>query len=171
MTSRLAEIMSEEPLSKARLRFWLKFLKASGLIEQELRRRMRAELGTTLPRFDVMAALARAPEGLKMGEISERLRVSNGNITSIVNALTEEGITLRVEVPSDRRASRVRLTAIGRDIFTLHARYHEQWINELLGELDKDDLNGMVQRLDKFLGMAEVNSSKPAIIERQDNEK
>ncbi len=137
-----------EPLSRARLRLWLRLLKASKLVEEELRRRMRAELGTTLPRFDVMSALSRAPDGLKMSEISRRLRVSNGNITGIVDKLTEEGIALRVAVPGDRRANRVRLTPRGQALFAEHARRHEAWIDEILGGLDADAVARMVARLD-----------------------
>ncbi|PWL36907.1 MarR family transcriptional regulator [Marivita sp. XM-24bin2] len=148
MTSRPADIPSTEPISKSRLRLWLKLLKTSGSIEEELRRRMRAELGTTLPRFDVMSALARAPEGLKMSEISRRLRVSNGNITGIVDKLTEEGIALRVAVPGDRRANLVRLTPKGQKIFAEHAGRHEAWIDEILAGLNADDVAGMMLRLE-----------------------
>lgn len=148
MTPRPANFGVNEPLSKSRLRLWLKLLKTSGLIEDELRRRMRAELGTTLPRFDVMSALSRVPDGLKMSEISRRLRVSNGNITGIVDKLTEEGIALRVAVPGDRRANLVRLTPKGREVFAEHASRHEAWINEILAGLNADDVVGMVLRLD-----------------------
>ncbi len=131
MTPRPAESHRAEPLSKSRLRLWLKLLKTSGLVEEELRRRMRAELGTTLPRFDVMSALSRSPDGLKMSEISRRLRVSNGNITGIVDKLTEEGIALRVAMPGDRRANLVRLTPKGRQVFAEHADRHEAWVDEI----------------------------------------
>lgn len=136
------------PLSKARLRLWLKLLKASGLIEEELRRRMRAELNTTLPRFDVMSALARAPEGLKMSQISRLLRVSNGNITGIVDKLADEGIAQRVAVPGDRRANLVRLTDRGAALFASHARHHEGWVDEILNGLDADAVARMLARLD-----------------------
>ena len=148
MNAKTAGLPAGEPLSKARLRLWLKLLKASGLIEEELRRRMRAELGTTLPRFDVMSALSRAPEGLKMSEISRHLRVSNGNITGIVDKLAEDGLVLRVAVPGDRRANRVRLTPKGQAVFAEQARRHEAWIDGILGGLDADDVAGMVLRLD-----------------------
>ena len=46
--------------SKARLRLWLRVLKVSHIIERELRERLRVAFDTTLPRFDVMAALYRA---------------------------------------------------------------------------------------------------------------
>ena len=155
MTTRPAETHRAEPLSKSRLRLWLKLLKTSGLVEEELRRRMRAELGTTLPRFDVMSALSRSPDGLKMSEISRRLRVSNGNITGIVDKLTEEGIALRVAMPGDRRANLVRLTPKGRQVFAEHAGRHEAWVDEILAELNADDVAGMVLRLDHLLDAIE----------------
>lgn len=137
-------------LSKNRLRLWLKLLKASSLVEDEIRRRLRSELSSTLPRFDVMSALDRSPQGLKMSEISKLLRVSNGNITGIVDKLTEEGLVLRVAVPGDRRASLVRMTPKGRKLFAEHAVVHEAWINDILGELDASDVEGMILRLDQL---------------------
>ncbi|TFL19789.1 MarR family winged helix-turn-helix transcriptional regulator [Jannaschia formosa] len=148
MTSGPAPAAGPEPLSKSRLRLWLRLLKASGHIEEELRRRMRAELGTTLPRFDVMSALSRAPEGLKMSEISRSLRVSNGNITGIVDKLAEDGLALRVAVPGDRRANLVRLTPKGRTVFADQARRHESWIDGMLRGLGPEDLSGMIRHLD-----------------------
>ncbi|MCC5991608.1 MAG: MarR family transcriptional regulator [Rhodobacteraceae bacterium] len=146
---------SAEPISKTRLRLWLKLLKASGEVEAELRRRLRVEFDTTLPRFDVMAALDRAPEGLRMSEISERLRVSNGNVTGIVERLVEEGLALRVAVPDDRRATCARLTPKGRELFAVLARAHEGWINDLLGGVSGDDLaalSGQIDRLMRHMG-------------------
>lgn len=140
----------QEPISKTRLRLWLKLLKASGEVEAELRRRLRVEFDTTLPRFDVMAALDRAPEGLRMSEISERLRVSNGNVTGIVERLVEEGLALRVAVPDDRRATRARLTPKGRDVFAVLAAAHEGWINELLGGVSGADLAALSGQIDRL---------------------
>jgi DNA-binding MarR family transcriptional regulator len=41
------------------------------------------------------------------------LRVSNGNVTGIVDRLAEEGFVERVPVEGDRRANLVRLDAAG----------------------------------------------------------
>lgn len=144
----IADRLATSDLSKDRLRLWLKLLKASGMIEEELRRRLRRDCDWTLPRFDVMSALNRYPDGLKMSEISMLLRVSNGNITGIVDKLAEDGLALRVAVPGDRRANRVHLTAKGREVFAQHAAVHESWVDELLGGLNKDDIDGMIRRLD-----------------------
>ena len=142
---------SPEPVSKKRLRVWLKLLKLSSGIEADLRRRLRDQHDTTLPRFDVMAALSRNPNGLKMSDLSDYLRVSNGNVTGIVNRLTEEGLVLRVSVPGDRRAMLARLTSKGQNAFTALATEHEAWIDELLGGLSSEDVNVIGVYLDRAL--------------------
>lgn len=124
--------------SKSRLRLWLRLLKASKLIETELRERMRRELDTTLPRFDVMAALSRNPAGLKMSELSGVLKVSNGNVTGIVERLVEEGFVRRDAVKGDRRAFLARLTGEGQTEFERQASAHEGWIDRLLSDVEPD---------------------------------
>lgn len=137
----------DSPLSKDRLRLWLKLLKASSTIEAELRRRLRDQFGSTLPRFDVMSALSRSPDGLKMSEISDRLRVSNGNVTGIVERLVESGLAVRLAVPGDRRANRVKLTAAGAETFAALAAAHEDWIDKMLGGLDAKQIDMLSELL------------------------
>lgn len=140
-----------EPLSKARLRVWLKLLKTVNGVEAEIRRNLRENHQTTLPRFDVMSALARFPDGLKMSELSKFLKVSNGNVTGIVDKLTEEGLALRVAVPGDRRAQVARLTAKGREAFQVLAGHHEAWIDGLLEDLSETDIETLSSTLDVVL--------------------
>jgi len=51
------------------------------VIETEVRRRLRDSFDVTLPRFDLMAQLERTPKGMTLGELSQRMMVSNGNVT------------------------------------------------------------------------------------------
>ena len=139
--------LSPSDLSKERLRVWLKMLKATRTIEAELRSRMRLEWGTTLPRFDVMAALSREPVGLRMSELSSVLRVSNGNVTGIVDRLVEDGLVERRAVKGDRRSSRVALTERGRTEFARMARVHEEWVDELLAPIGAAGLETIRTRL------------------------
>ncbi|MCB1445030.1 MAG: MarR family transcriptional regulator [Rhizobiaceae bacterium] len=148
MTLKANRQAATQSLSKKRLRLWLRLLKSTRRVEDELRRRLRAEFASTLPRFDVMSALSRAPDGMKMKEISKRLQVSNGNITGIVDKLNEEGLVLRVTPPHDRRSQIIRLTTKGHQEFARNAEAHSQWIDEIFGRLDEDDVDGMIRRLD-----------------------
>lgn len=123
--------------SKARLRLWLRLLKAQRMVEAELREKLRVEFGSTLPRFDVLSALYRSKAGLRMSELSSELMVSNGNVTGIVDRLVEDGTVVRVPVDGDRRAMRVRLTDKGLDYFSKLAAEHEQWVSELFVDFDE----------------------------------
>ncbi|WP_375692147.1 MarR family winged helix-turn-helix transcriptional regulator [Pseudooceanicola sp. LIPI14-2-Ac024] len=134
--------------SKARLRMWLRMLKSTRRVESALRERLRKEFDSTLPRFDVMAALARYDEGLKMSALSGVLRVSNGNVTGIVDRLAEEGLVVRVQVPGDRRASLVRLTRKGQEVFAQQAAAHEAWIDELLEDFTPEEARMFSDRFD-----------------------
>ena len=139
-----------DPDSKARLRLWLRLLKVTRRVEAELREKLRADFATTLPRFDVMAALNRHQAGLKMSELSGVLRVSNGNVTGIVERLTEEGLVQRTPVPGDRRASCVRLTDKGRAEFAVQAEAHERWLDGLLAGVTAEDAAELSQQLDEI---------------------
>jgi DNA-binding MarR family transcriptional regulator len=132
--------------SKSRLRLWLRILSVSRMVEAELRERLRV-LDTTLPRFDVMAALHRAPDGLKMSALSTVLRVSNGNVTGIVDRLEAEGLAVRLPVAGDRRAMLVRLTPAGTAAFTALAARHEAWVNDLLGVVTAEEADHLIQQM------------------------
>ena len=136
--------------SKARLRLWIRLLRASRLIEGVTRERLKAQFGATLPRFDVLAALYRKPGGMLMSEISRFLMVSNGNVTGIVDRLVADGFVARSQRNGDRRTSFVSLTRKGRTAFGAMAAAHESWIDELLGRISVRDADQMSAKLTAF---------------------
>ena len=149
----VAEIQAE-PISKQSLRLWLKLLKANSVIETELRRRLREHHESTLPRFDVMSALARYPCGLKMSKISALLRVSNGNVTAIVDRLVEDRLVERCADAGDRRAHIIKLTQSGLSKFSEQALDHEAWVAELLaglGHANLQSFNTMLEDINTHL--------------------
>jgi len=117
------------------LRVWLRMLACTNLIGNHVRQRLQAQFGTTLPRFDLMAQLERAPQGLKMGELTQRLMVTGGNVTGITDMLEEEGLVSRAPDPADQRASRVKLTKAGEQQFGRMAAAHERWVVDLFEDL------------------------------------
>ncbi len=134
--SKPRERSAARPLSKQRLRLWLRLLRAARGIEVELRERLRKEFVITLPQFDVMAALARNENGITMTELSRLLMVSNGNVTGIIDRLAADKIVLRQAPASDRRSYIVRLTPKGASLFAVVAKAHEGWVDELLADFD-----------------------------------
>lgn len=122
----------------------------STLVEKEIRNLLRENHGVTLPRFDLLAALDREPQGLTMGDLSKKLLVSNGNVTGIVERLQKEGLVQRQASESDRRTFRVYLTDRGQVIFQKLAKQHESWIDDLLGDLEEQDVHALSALMDKL---------------------
>ena len=129
------------------LKLWLRMLSCTVKIENEIRSRLRATFGITLPRFDLMAQLERYPQGLRMGELSKRMMVTGGNITGITDQLEQEKLVVRVVDPKDRRSYSVKLTPAGRRAFDDMARVHEGWIAELLHGVTPDDKTQLIDLL------------------------
>ncbi|MQA20017.1 MarR family winged helix-turn-helix transcriptional regulator [Rugamonas rivuli] len=132
------------------LKLWLRMLSCTVKIENEIRSRLRASFGITLPRFDLMAQLERYPQGLRMGELSKRMMVTGGNITGITDQLEQEKLVVRVPDPKDGRAYSVKLTAAGRKAFATMAAVHEGWIAELLQDMSGADKSQLIDLLSQM---------------------
>ena len=153
----IQDIRSVSRDSKNKLRLWLRLLSTARRAEAELRERFRLQFETTLSRFDVMAALARHEDGLKMSALGGLLRVSNGNVTVVVQRLEKDGLLIRAPLAGDRRAMLVRLSERGKIAFIEQAREHEKWITELLREIPEEDATLIEQGLSNVAFKTNVN--------------
>jgi len=138
----------------AAVRLWLRLLTCSITIEKRVRRRLAEEFETTLPRFDVLAALERRPVGMTMGELSKALLVSGGNLTSLVRQLEQNGHVKMLRDPQDRRSWVVTITARGRKSFKVMALQHQHWIAEMFGGMSarhRDQLYELLAELKQSL--------------------
>ena len=144
------------------LRLWLRLLTCTQIVEKQVRSQLRERFDTTLPRFDLMAQLERAPEGLKMNELSRRMMVTGGNVTGITDQLVAEGLVDRVDVEGDRRAYRVRLTAKGRKLFHEMAGQHASWVVDAFSGLSERDIATLHRLLGKVKDHARTRAAAAA---------
>ena len=139
-------------LSKRRLKMWIRLLGVTRISESHLREFLRVGHKTTLPRFDVMAALYRKREGVTMSELSRMLLVSNGNATAVVDRLESDGLVRRTQSDTDRRTVFVALTPEGLDQFEGLAGEHEAEVDKLFSGLTGEELDlltGLLKRMGK----------------------
>ena len=151
------KIMESPHAHKDELRLWLRLLTCTNLIESGIRKRLAERFDTTLPRFDLLAQLDRAPQGMTLGDLSRRMMVTGGNVTGITDLLEKEGLVARVADAADRRALRVKLTAAGRQQFGRMAREHEQWVIGLFAEMPlrkKEQLAALLSELKQNVARA-----------------
>lgn len=130
---------------KQELRLWLRMLSTTKLISQEIRRRLRAEFGATLPQFDLMSQLYREPDGLRLGELSKRTMVTNGNVTGLVERLEADGLVIRETPGDDRRVTVARLTKKGRATFARMADVHESWLRDMMADVEPEILGELLR--------------------------
>jgi DNA-binding MarR family transcriptional regulator len=129
------------------VRVLLRLLSCSMIVEKRLRRRFIEQFDTTLPRFDVLAALERHPDGITLSELSRSLLVSNGNVTSLVRQLEADGFIVSRPGVEDRRRTIVALTPAGVRHFAELAKAHHGWIAAMFAGLSEADLSNLYDLL------------------------
>ena len=105
---------------------YVKLLRAGRAVLARVEPRLAAA-GLTPTQFGVMEAiLHKGPLGQR--ELSRKVLTSAGNMTDLVDKLEARGLVRRARQKSDRRAVRVELTPVGRDLieplFARHADGH-----------------------------------------------
>ena len=151
---------------KDELRLWLRLLTCTTMMETLIRSRLRERFGVTLPRFDLLAQLARSGEGVTLGELSQRMMVTNGNVTGLVERLVADGLIARTRRLADRRTVMVQLTEAGRREFGVMAADHEAWVADAFAGVGGEDVARLMQLLGQLKQSVrasgrEVGASQP----------
>jgi DNA-binding MarR family transcriptional regulator len=141
-------LAGREGAHKSELRLWLRLLSTTNLISAETRRNLRMAFNVTLPQFDLLAQLEREPNGLRLGELSQRMMVTNGNVTGLVDKLVEQGFVVREASPEDRRAMNVRMTKAGASLFAVMAKAHQDWMARLFSDVPVEARKALMRELD-----------------------
>jgi|TARA_B110000881_G_scaffold174800_1_gene159277 DNA-binding MarR family transcriptional regulator len=150
---------SSSPLNKKQLvRLWFGLLKNTGEIERYLRTHLHKNFSSTLPQFDLLAALDHAEEPLSKTELSKQMMVSNGNVTWLVNRMVGEGLITHLQSAKDRRVKLVELTDKGVTDFKKMAVEHEKWLINIFKDLKNDDLNQLVSLLNNVSKITRNNT-------------
>lgn len=142
------------------LKVWLRLLSCSTQIETEIRKRLRAEFGMTLARFDYLAQLHRHPGGLRMSALSRFLMVTGGNVTGLTDELEKEGLVERLSEPDDRRSYRVSLTKKGAKLFERIASVHEAWVISIFAGMTAPQKGQLLDLLGRLrVQLADIQST------------
>ena len=97
----------------------------------------------------VLRMLAGLPEGLRAGQMAERLGISPASLSDSLKALEAKTWIRRVADPQDGRASLVRLSAKGRAL-SRRLTHPAQGMSALLRDLDEADV-GQLLRVTQLL--------------------
>ncbi|WP_243545416.1 MarR family winged helix-turn-helix transcriptional regulator [Pseudodesulfovibrio tunisiensis] len=105
--------------------------------------------GFTLPQIHTLEILG-THEQLRMKELAERMGVTTGSLTVMVDRLEKAGLVRRRPHESDRRSIMVELTDTGRDLFREHDELHLQLTRDITSKLsdsERDELARMLRAM------------------------
>lgn len=120
------------------MKVWLRFVR----LNRRLYAAVTAELrGITLsvPQFDVLSTLSER-EGLSQQELADRLYVTKGNVSGLVDRLVRSGLAERRALPGDRRSHALFLTEAGRAIVAEGLAIQRAYVDRTLGGLPAADI-------------------------------
>ena len=139
-------------LSESELRDWFAFIRAHHCVVGKLSAELEQEHGMTLPYYETLLVLSRAPEHrLRMSELADAVRLSPSGLTRLVDRLVRDGRVERQPCGSDARVMYASLTAAGESAFREAARTHVRGIREhYLDRLDQTDRVALRRSLDSI---------------------
>ena len=105
----------------------------------------------TMREYDVLYALSKCPQPLRIGELTRRVLLSQPALSRMVDRLVERGLVGRCADPADGRGVRLTLTDAGRakqrQIGRRHARDVTRAVNERLSAEELRQLDVICRKL------------------------
>jgi MarR family 2-MHQ and catechol resistance regulon transcriptional repressor len=103
----------------------------------------------TQPQFAVIEALGHLGP-LKVGEICNKMLVSGGNMTLVLDNIEKLGYVERIPSKKDRRAIDVQLTVKGKELFDRIFASHAEHITRLMSVLTAEEQKTLGDLLKKL---------------------
>lgn len=109
------------------------------LLKATLEERLHARTGLLLADNEALINLATADQPLRMSDVADRLILSRGGTTKVIDRLETKGYVERLPAPDDRRATVLEITQAGRDIMVearavIDEQLKETWAKHITDE-------------------------------------
>lgn len=130
------------------LRLWIVLARSYATVAREVAGKV-SEYGLTVPQFGILEALYHLGP-LSLGELADKLLVTGGNVTYVMDRLEEQDLVYRERSPEDRRVVQAKLTPKGHrliaDVFPGHGEFIEDLCSEL-GAEEQERLRFLLKKL------------------------
>jgi MarR family transcriptional regulator, organic hydroperoxide resistance regulator len=120
------------------LRVWFRFIRLHRRVANAISSELKA-VGLSIPQFDLLSTLTEQ-EGLSQQELAERLYVTKGNVSGLLDRMVGIGLVERRAIPGDRRSNALHLTDKGRALAEQGIAVQRAYVARTLGALPPGDL-------------------------------
>jgi MarR family transcriptional regulator, organic hydroperoxide resistance regulator len=127
---------SSAPVTPQRL--WFRFLRLHQRAHAAMARQLKA-IGLSVAQFDLLSTLTES-EGISQRDLAERLYVTKGNVSGLVDRLVDAELVDRRAIPGDRRSYALHLTPKGRQLAQAGMQAQQAFVEATLGRMNPDDL-------------------------------
>jgi len=141
----------EKETSFREVMLWVRLAMTFNVVYQEIKHELNKEENITVPQLEILSCLDRT-KGLPLSEIAERLLVSGGNITGIIDRLERDGYVHRVRDKVDRRVVKALLTEKGFELYKSFLPKYKEIMNRINSGLtfqERRQLQRLLKKLAK----------------------
>lgn len=120
---------------------WRSLGRTYAMVLRAVGREMERTLGLSLPWWEVLVRLARAPEGrMRMRELADSVVFSRSGITRLVDRMAAAGLVERQQCSRDRRGWYAAITEAGQSVLKRARPVHHRGIQQhFLRHLTEED--------------------------------
>lgn len=97
------------------------------------------QIGLSIPQFDVISTLTER-QGITQQELAERLYVTKGNVSGLIDRMVQAGLVERRAIAGDKRSHALHLTERGRDLAEKGIALQRSYVEATLGRLAPSDV-------------------------------
>ena len=119
-------------------RVWFRFLRLETRVREAMSRQLKGH-GLSIPQCDVLTTLTER-EGISQQELAQRLYVTKGNISGLIDRLAAAGLVERQFTAGDRRSRAIFLTPAGRSAAQAGIAAQSEWVAQTFGQMPARDL-------------------------------
>lgn len=127
---------------------WVKLARAFSSFNKKSIESIRT-FGLTQPQFAVIEVIGHLGP-LKVGEICNKMLVSGGNMTLVLDNIEKLGYIERVHSKEDRRAILIQLTPLGKNLFDEVFKNHAEHVTKLMSVLSIEEQKTLGELLKKL---------------------
>ena len=141
---------------------WFRLIRLHGKMSAAFGKRLR-DINLSIPQYDALSTLMER-EGLSQQDLAERLFVTKGNISGLVDRLVTSDLVERRKLKGDRRTHSIYLTAKGRSLGEQGKAIQRAFVTDTLGNLSASELaqmDALFTRTSDILGKAEADPPEP----------
>jgi MarR family transcriptional regulator, organic hydroperoxide resistance regulator len=120
------------------MRTWFRVMRLHHRALGAMSARLKA-LGLSVAQFDLLSSLSEG-EGISQSELAQKLYVTKGNVSGLVDRLVQSGLVERRAIAGDRRSYALHLTEEGRRLTDVGQGAQRGFVQETLGALPVQDI-------------------------------